>query len=335
MKKIFAKLILVFLAFNIFNLQVFALDETNYFKWMAQNRLILEQDTIYGQKYLKLSNDFIANLNSPEQLKLMVLKTEELIKSGKIKDNFKVALLSYLHYSAKAKLQRYPEEEIKNTISEEDKNFAKEKILEIQKIIYDSAFENFEQILNNLKKELNSKSNSNLKLELDAYDDENSIKWNLNFKNVESKQANFDSEIKADISWWIEIKNEILEINTNFSTIFENISKNGEAYLALKNLEIKTLPEVEEIKNFIEIFKKKVGNNYIKISNEDSKEAYEILNNFINLNNNEFIDFKNIYLHLLKKLFLKHIKKKKTNIFYNLQKISVLINVVIKNSNLC
>lgn len=287
MKKIISYLLISIFCFNIFwiNNILWFDEEENYVKEIALKKWELSKSKKWDQ-YVKAIDTFIeANENNEKKLLEINSRLENIIYSGELKNNDLWNTIRYLNAKVNIAIINIEENKINTilnpTISESDKNIASERILKLQWNLANSS----KTLIEKLTKEFESLNNYsetwNLKISLDI--DEKNI-WKINssieLSNYEATANNFDSQLKWQLkaildaipAWQEQIKFEL-------NTFVDFISKDGNIYLLLKDLNILNDKWIEdEVKLFINTFENLAKENkYIVFEDKNSQMSIELL----------------------------------------------------------
>ena len=205
-------------------------------------------------------------------LKYIIEKIEKKKEIIKVLENSKKIILEVLE------AEQAKKDIFKSTLSESDNKKVNTQLIKIQKNILEQWVNSFEKILWELEKYTNyeEKGNFDFKLNLD-----HKTFWKgkveIKLKDYISRNSNFDAQFKSKIEAIIEATPKgQKEIKMKFSAFIDYIIKDQNYYVLLKNLNITSSEQNEEIKMFIEKAKQLASKNkYIKI---EDKNAEKIIN---------------------------------------------------------
>lgn len=249
------------------------------------------------KKYISQIDNLITKLDY-KKLQILEDRISKLKNSlSKNTDSKSKNLLKILNYfSSKIDYSLYTYEiensfldtVLNSNLSETEKQKVEDEIVKLQL----NLFEKWISILENLKNDFENLSNYEDKwnLKLDFNLDEESIwtikSW-LTFSNYNSTVSNYDSQLKwqvnafinADISWDKD------DINMQFSSFLDFISKDWNMYILLKDLNIVDEKTNKEIQDLIEKLKNIAAQNkYIKFEDKQTQKVITTLKS-INPNN--------------------------------------------------
>ncbi len=176
----------------------------------------------------------------------------------------------------------YASSDISTFPTTEEKTKVEAEVLKLQSNIYNNSKTYLEKLTSDFQKLTNYEESWNSKIEFMMNQD---MFWSWNFNmsldNYKVKNATLDSEVSADtkvnakyspVYWtWFEL---------DLSSFASMISKDGEVYALLKDLDFKVTDE--NMQKVLEELKKQYSDNkYIKFpSDENSKMMFEYIKNF-------------------------------------------------------
>ncbi len=174
----------------------------------------------------------------------------------------------------------------KNTLTSEEIKKVEDEIVKLQLNLLDSSKTFVDKIMSDLKKSLSVEKTWNLKLNIEGSGAMiGSWKWELSIKNIKSRNANFDSELEAQVDllteasmvWWVKLKSQ-------FSSFINFISKDGNMYLLLQKLNYSWLDSIDYSWEFTSILDKLKEmwdkNQYVKIEDKQSALVLNMIKNF-------------------------------------------------------
>lgn len=310
--KIFKKILTVLiLAIFMFNSSSYAYElNTNYENILIKNVISskheLKTKIVSWEKYVEKIDNIISKIKgSKENLekvqtkiyqletKILSSNTNDITKQGKILAitwyiKAKISLeLFRLEESLKEEQKNEIEEKIENmknpNISKSDKDLVNKSLIDIQLNLLDSANNWLESIMKDFDKLSNYEEKGNLKMNFNL---DQELIWKISsqidFKDYKSKASLFDSQVNGDLKLSLdsELKWE-KNIKLQIETFIDFISKDGNLYLLLKDLNITDESWVEEIKEQLEQLKEiSKKNKYIKYEDINSQQAINMLKNF-------------------------------------------------------
>lgn len=288
MKKIFSYFLITILSINIFWVQNInaSNEKMNYTKGIIITKWELNKTNIWRNYVKQIDNLYEKIKNNEAQLKNLNSNLENLLKSNNIKNKEVLNTLMYLQFMVKVWLFDLEDNKlnqiISSNISDNDKKIAEKEIIKLQHKMVDS-WENF---MENILKEIKSTNNFNEKWDVDFKLDINldsiaKIEWWISLKKYEAINYWLDSKIKWDfkINFNWDIEWELIEFNTSSNIDF--ISKDGDMYLKFDNLEISSNQDLSFLNEYTnKIIELSKNNKYIKIEDNSSKLAIELINNF-------------------------------------------------------
>lgn len=168
-----------------------------------------------------------------------------------------------------------------SNLNETEKKKVENEIVKLQLNLFDKTTKNLEVLFDEFEKLTNYEDNGNLKMNMNFdYDSIWKIDYNFNFSDYSIKASNFDSQLKwkieavmnASMKWEEEFKIEL-------SWFVDFISKDWNIYLLLEKFNIIDENEISELKEIVKKIKEiSETNKYISYTDENSKEAMQILN---------------------------------------------------------
>ncbi|MDD3793190.1 MAG: hypothetical protein PHI37_00045 [Candidatus Gracilibacteria bacterium] len=287
MKKIISYLLISIFCFNIFGINnILGFDEEeNYVKEIALKKGELSKSK-KGDQYVKAIDTFIeANENNEKKLLEINSRLENIIYSGELKNNDLGNTIRYLNAKVNIAIINIEENKINTilnpTISESDKNIASERILKLQGNLANSSKTLIEKLTKEFESLNNYSETGNLKISLDI-DEKNIGKINssIELSNYEATANNFDSQLKGQLKAILDaIPAGQEQIKFELNTFVDFISKDGNIYLLLKDLNILNDKGIEdEVKLFINTFENLAKENkYIVFEDKNSQMSIELL----------------------------------------------------------
>jgi len=302
LKKIFATLLLLIFSLTITNANLNYDDTSYYKKQVISAKKELAIDYKFSKYISKIDKVFEKIWNDKEKLEKLQTKINDIELKIYQSKNLKkysryLKLLNYLSakvslylYKLNKKLEDKKELESKNkleemnnsNLSENDKKLVEKKLVNIQLSLLDNAKWNFDSLLKDFDKLTNYEEKWNMKLN---YQIDLEVVWKLkaeiSVNNYTSKNSWFNTDfsgkikalIDASLKWQEAFK---LELNT-----FVNyISKDGNIYLLLKDLNIVNNNNEKQIKELISKVKEIASKNkYIKFEDKNTKQALKLIKN--------------------------------------------------------
>lgn len=303
LRKIFSLIILVIFLTNSINFASAAMVQATIpdLNQKIYNSELKIKSLQNGSKYiikLKSLNKFVKNQTDIELLTKIKLRLEEKRELIKDKDELTSELMYYIGLIVEKRITELEEIESKNivkllensTLTSTEVKKVEDEIVKMQLNLLDASNSFVENLIKDVKKSLNVEKTGNLKLTVEW----NGAmfwngKWELNIKDMKSKAATFDSEFEAQVDllveaslvWW-------QELDTQFSSFINFISKDWNMYFLLQKLQYSWLDEIDlsgEYTSFLDKLKSLWDNNtYLKVEDKDSQKALEMIKNF-DLNN--------------------------------------------------
>ena len=286
MKKVISYLIISIFCFNIFWIgKILSFDDETYYKEETDTIKLELNKSNQWKQYIKAVDKFIeSNKNNEEKLLEINSRLEELIYSGKLKDDNLWNTIRYLNSKTYIAILNIEDNKISAVfnpnIVEYDKKIANDRILKLQSNLANSSNTFIEKFTKEFENANNYSETWNIKISLDI--DEKNL-WKINssieLNNYEATANNFDSQLKWQLkaivnaipAWQDEVKFEL-------NTFIDFITKDWNIYLLLKNLNILNDKWIEEVKWFLAEFEKLAKENkYIMYEDNSSKMSLELL----------------------------------------------------------
>ncbi|NDK08190.1 hypothetical protein EOM39_02990 [Candidatus Gracilibacteria bacterium] len=303
LRKIFSLIILVIFLTNSINFASAAMVQATIpdLNQKIYNSELKIKSLQNGSKYiikLKSLNKFVKNqtdINLLTKIKLRLEEKRELIKD---KDELTSELMYYIGLIVEKRITELEEIESKNivkllensTLTSTEVKKVEDEIVKMQLNLLDASNSFVENLIKDVKKSLNVEKTGNLKLTVEGNGAMfGNGKGELNIKDMKSKAATFDSEFEAQVDLLVEaslVGGQ--ELDTQFSSFINFISKDGNMYFLLQKLQYSGLDEIDlsgEYTSFLDKLKSLGDNNtYLKVEDKDSQKALEMIKNF-DLNN--------------------------------------------------
>ncbi|MDD3646686.1 MAG: hypothetical protein PHH06_04760 [Candidatus Gracilibacteria bacterium] len=250
-----------------------------------------------GKKYVTQIDTLVTKLDHKKLqiLKDRILKLENsLSKNTDSKSKDLLKLLNYFSSKIDYSLYIYEIENsfldtiLNSDLSEAEKQKVEDEIVKLQLNLFEKGVDIIENIKDDFENLSNYEDKGNLKLDFNL-DEETigTIKSGLTFSNYSSKVSNYDSQLNGQLNAFIDadIAGDQDDINMQFSSFLDFISKDGNLYLLLKDLNITDEKSNEELKELIEKLKSIASENkYIKYEDKQTQKLITILKS-INPNN--------------------------------------------------
>ncbi len=180
-------------------------------------------------------------------------------------------------------------------LSQTEKLQVQEAILDLQKHLGNSGKNFVEKLVSDFEKYTNYVENGNLSMELEANIEDAKFSTKIEMPNYEAVAVGLDSEISGDLNFSLDMEKNIFypeDISAKLSTFFSFISKEGENYALLKNLNLDTNnPEIQAAFQQVQYFFKE--EKYLKISDENSRQMMLMMQNFSPKNINPALEHLN------------------------------------------
>jgi len=169
-----------------------------------------------------------------------------------------------------------------NTLSDLDKALVENAFIEIQKSTLDEVKTVYKTIEDKIISESNYQSTGDFEMQYDIQ--HNSIgehNWKISFWDYTIKNSMLDSQITGELEAAINSIAQWEYMSVQLKSTIDMIQKNGWIYAILKDLEITTNEEIEEIQEFVERAKKLAEENkYLDFSDQSTQYFYEYINAF-------------------------------------------------------
>lgn len=299
LRKIFSSVLLVIFLTNSMN-NAFAVFVEASVPNMT-NQMIYSKERIKEMKnwsryliQLNKIDKFIWKQTDLDLLEKIRLKLETKLDLARTKDQLTYELLNYIDLVVDKRIDELLTLESadlikqleKTTLSKEEIKKVEDEIVKLQINLLDSSKTFIDKLLSDLKKSVNVEKTWNMKLNVEwSWAMFWNWKWELSIKNIKSRNANFDSELEAQIDllvdasvrWWAELK-------VQFSSFVNFISKDGNMYLLLQKLNYSWLDNLDYSGQYISILDKikSIWNNnqYVKIEDKQSAMIFNMIKNF-------------------------------------------------------
>ncbi len=273
-------------------------------------------DNSKWKNYIQIVDNFVEKTNSEETLNKILERTNAVIASKELKDEFYVELVNYINQKVKAKLEtlKYSDkikEVLNPTISEADKKEANEKILQAQKNLENIFKEQIEKYSKEIKKTSDVIERGEIKSNYNYTDSKENKNYTgkFEFKDYEWKTAGFDASLK----WKLEVsakttKDNSIESNFRWVWNVEAISKEWDVYFMLRNLYISDEYGIsKEFKEFLtKLNELSNSNKFLKLSNADTQEVRKIINSYFVTGQNPISFWNKAYFEAYKKEWNKY-----------------------------
>ncbi|MDD2907857.1 MAG: hypothetical protein PHH98_04400 [Candidatus Gracilibacteria bacterium] len=286
MKKIFTSLLLISLFFNLFfvnNTQAVYVDD--YYTQELDTIKLELKDSKNGNNYINKIDSFIENnKNNEKLLSKLYQKIDDVIYETEFKNNETENIIYYLYYKTYIEILNIEDsknsEILSSTISNEDKEIAKNKIYKLQQDLYNMSKKSLDKVYTNFSKTNNKTETGDIKINLDINNETyGNLKSSFELNNYEANTYNFDSKVKGEFKALIEaIPKGEDAIKLQIKSIVDLVSKDGNIYLLLQDFNILNKDGTDKIKTYLDKLEKVVKENkYIKYEDNNNKLSYEIL----------------------------------------------------------
>ncbi len=286
MKKILSSILL--LIFVLTSTWLVNAAESNDEYYLRQKVLTTKSKVPY-EKYITLVDGFIRKIGEKEDLLKNAKNKMPAVKVAinKIADSDKrkkmLYVIDYLEANidlAIFKIENNVLRKFENTdISDKDTKKVEDKIVKIQLNLLENGIDNLKSITDKFNKLSNYEEKWDFKMNLDI-DHETiwKIKAGLELPDYVSSTSNFDSQLKWKIKAFIDAMPKWEKaVKLEISSMMDFISKDGNIYLLLDNLNVSE-ENIGEVKSAIQVLKKIAEEKgYIKIENKNSFNIISVL----------------------------------------------------------
>lgn len=288
MKKILTNLLLISFSFNLIavnNTAAFYQNE-NYNNLSIETKKEIQKIKNWDS-YLKSIDNFIEKNKDNQKLLLKLSeKTDNLLYNDELNNTNVINIISYLNYKSNIELQNIEDainsEIFSNTISNDEKKIASDRINKLQLNIFNSS----KNLIDKLTSQFNNMSRYSEKWDLSIKFDLNnknywSIKSNFELTNYDSSAYNFESQLKWEFNALIEaLPKWENEVKLQIKSLVDLISKDWNIYFLLKDFNILNEKWVDNIKTYLDKIKEiSKENKYIKYEDQSNKFTFAMLQN--------------------------------------------------------
>lgn len=188
--------------------------------------------------------------------------------------------------SQEAKAEKKVEEILNSEISSQDKKDVEDAIVNIQTSMIENmqnAYFDIEQyFLEEIEKQTNYQATGDMEFNYDFEIEDVQSQWSLSLENYSVKNSLFDSQMNAQIhAVFSAMENDQESVTFELKTLADLIQKDGRLFGLLKDLEITSSEEIDDLEEFIQRTKDLAKENkYLELSDSNSQEFYDFINNF-------------------------------------------------------
>ncbi|PID87327.1 hypothetical protein CSB07_01995 [Candidatus Gracilibacteria bacterium] len=277
MKKFIQILIFIFFSLSISNFAVVYAESTNQ---IAAKNVIISRDKLKkiknGDSYIKAIDYFVEKSDKDKLEKTRENISRVLSKTKFQKKSKALIIIKYLEYKIDQKfykLETKKEEKIEKKpilLNEEDKEKVRTEVLKLQKKLLDKSKNLSDKLREELEKNLNLEQKGDFELSTNfSYGDLGNFDYKLFLKDYLSKSnTNFDGSFESELkSYFYYNPNKDSELKRlDFTADLEQISKSGDLYMALKNLNILEEEGINDPEGFLEKLKELSENSkFVKL----------------------------------------------------------------------
>ena len=239
-----------------------------------------------GWKYIEAIDSLIENFKDDEKKLLQISEKIQKIKWTQESNKNEVLQKILLYLELKidsAIINIIPEEEYtnpENTISEEEKKKVDEKLVQIQLNLLEKWASHLQNLISEFEHIAQYEEKWNLQMNIDINQEQiGAVKAHLELSDYIARNSIFDTQIKWKINTLIEATpNEWDEIKLQLNTLIDFISKDGNMFLLLKELNIVDQEWVDTIKDYLEKIKEIAEQNkYIQFEDEQTRQSIQLL----------------------------------------------------------
>ncbi|QFR38656.1 hypothetical protein A9Q91_00280 [Candidatus Gracilibacteria bacterium 28_42_T64] len=291
-KECFTSLLLI--AF-IFQSGSFAYAETSLEETILINKVDISRTALKsisrGEKYIKSIDTVIATLSKSEK-KLQKLSKRLSLAQGKLSGNNSLKakktlkIVNYLASKVKLALLQYDTTELilkefeTSTLSRSEQEKVNDKLVKIQLNLLNKGTKGLEKLIKDFEELSNYEAKGDLRMNLDIDQEKiGTIKAEFKLDDYIVKASNFDSQVEGHISALLDAAPKGQDaIKLEFKNFLDFISKDGNMYVLIKDLDIISEENIDNFKDTLDKLEEIAKENkYIKYNDKNSEQAMKIL----------------------------------------------------------